>query len=75
MKHVARWAVLPLTEEAHLLERNGDHPPGVLKAQCGEHLPTTVVAHDRPPDGRVCFPCTLIARASLDYRPVEEGSG
>lgn len=66
MKHVARWAVSPKGQVTHLLLRDGDHPDGVLRARCGEELPTTVVAHDHLHGDDICFPCILIAAAELD---------
>ncbi|MCA1705856.1 MAG: hypothetical protein LC808_22375 [Actinobacteria bacterium] len=64
MSRPARWAFSPLDYAAHLLLCDGDHPPGVLKARCGELLPTVAAKFDHPV-GRICPVCELITRAGL----------
>jgi hypothetical protein len=56
----ARWARSPLDYHAHLLLPQGEHPPGALKARCGELLTTSVTQHDQPLPGLNCQRCRLI---------------
>ena len=69
----ARWARSPLDYHAHLLLPQSEHPPGVLKARCGELLTTSVTQHDQPLPGLNCQRCRLIFLADSDvWGPCEE---
>ena len=62
----ARWARSSLDYHAHLLIPQGEHPPGVLKARCGELLTTSVTQHDQPLPGLSWQRCRLIFLADSD---------
>jgi hypothetical protein len=59
-----RWVLSPVDCRVHLLVPAGDLPWGVLKARCGQMLPSGSPHHERPPWGahRTCPTCALIAQ-------------
>lgn len=63
-----RWARSPIDDHAHLLLPEGEHPKGVLKAQCGALMITGLTQHERPLPGLTCEPCHLIFLADTEDR-------
>jgi hypothetical protein len=50
------WAICPAEGRTHVLRPVGDHPSGMLQAQCGHLLPWGVALHECLP-GLLCMTC------------------
>ncbi|HWR48348.1 MAG TPA: hypothetical protein VN327_12180 [Pseudonocardiaceae bacterium] len=70
MTRPGRWARSPLDYHAHLLLPEGEHPQGVLKAQCGAVLTASATQYDQTPGGLTCQRCRLITEAAPTPPPV-----
>jgi hypothetical protein len=55
-----QWAICPVDGRTHVLWPVGDHPPGMLRAQCGHLLPQGVTLHE-------CLPGLLLCVTYLWY--------
>ena len=51
------WAICPADGRTHVLRPVGDHPWGMLSAQCGHLLPQGVARHQRLPGLLLCVTC------------------
>jgi hypothetical protein len=51
------WAICPADGRTHLLRPVGDHPSGMLQAQCGHLLPEGVARHRCLPGLLLCVTC------------------
>lgn len=60
-----RWARSPVDHHAHLLLPKGEHPEGMLKAQCGTVMITGLTQYGQPPVGLHCPRCHLIFQEQL----------
>ena len=69
-----RWGLSPLDWCSHAIDERGDHPIGVLKAECGHLLMMVTTLHDRP-NGAPCEVCAAqqFARA-VKMIPVAGGA-
>jgi hypothetical protein len=67
-----KWGLSVLDWRSHAIDECGDHPLGVLKAECGHLLMMVTTLHDRP-SGALCQECAerQFARAMTRCHDVE----
>ena len=67
MSPAVKWGLSPLDWRSHAIDEGGDHPIGVLIAECGHRLMIVTSMHDQP-NGRPCEACAgqQFARALKD---------
>ena len=47
MSPAVKWGLSPLDWRSHAIDEGGDHPIGVLIAECGHRLMIVTSLHDR----------------------------
>ena len=64
-----QWAICPVDGRTHVLRPVGDHPPRMLRAQCGHLLPQGVTLHECLPGLLLCVTCLWCYLIPAHARP------